>query len=324
VLTEYSEKEFREAVEKKLKKKVSDDSWKLVIETLEHEPYGKYDVLEAFGLLSKYTSLFLDTVKTKGKKGKKAGKQEKIRRLELFYWLYYWLLGWQHGWYGQDSRAKKLESWAEKYREILGFHKPVALNELKDALVGLGAKETPPSGYRIFYPRCPVYLGYIDVGILYCPRDAQLLKKVCVMVDTLVNSLEWHPAEVLAFLFCNITPLGRESVPRIYKQGKEITIKVRPNMKPDALARLYSKVRSGVIREIRGIKGKTARPRQASLRVQTLLDFTLENSELRGDARLREWNEKYPHWRYGNVHSLNAVISRAAKKELGRMELGIS
>ena len=318
-MTEYSEKEFREAIEQKLGKKVPDHIWGKVMDDLAGEPYGKYDVLETSFIISKYAPELERTRKPRGRKGKKVEERKKVVGLQLLHWK----LGWFYLGKYEDINAGAVRDVLKKYREILGFSEPVRLSELKEVLIGLGAKETPP-GLKVFYPQRPKRGEHVDVKFLYYRwRDNTVLRSMCETIDSLVNRLDLHPAEALAFLLCDITPLKRSIFPRVYRQGEEITIKVSPNIKPDALAKLYSEVRSEVIRQIRGVKGKTARPRQASERVQKLLDFSFETN-LKGEALLRVWNDKYPHWRYGTVHSLNVVISRAAKKELDRMELGIS
>jgi len=319
VLIYNTEDELRVAVEKKIGRGFSADEW-VEVRPYWNEPYDNGDLNEVVKCAK---TKFRKLPKTSKSKGRKSKKKEVIESLQRYYWYADWVF--QKGLLPdyRDRRVKDLDSMAVGFREKLGLRNPVRLGELRDILIGLGAKETPP-GLRIVYPRRPDDGDYIDVGFLYYDwRKNELLHAVRNLADVLVNWSDWHPAEAIAFLFCNRRPLSRD-IPRVYRQGKEITIKVGLDVKPDALAKLYSRTRTNVIREIRGFVGKTARPRQASLRVQTLLNFSLDNPTFKGDELRRIWNEKYPHWQYGSVHSLNAVISRAAKKELSRIDLGIS
>lgn len=321
MLTYDTEEELRVAVEKKLGDKLSDDAWE-EIEPYWASPYDNGDVEEIFNHAK---TKFRKLGKTRRSKEKRSKQKEVIKNLQRYYWYADWIFYPKIGIPGyRDRRGKDLESLGARFRETLGLSNIVPLRKLKEVLMGLGAEETP-RGSTIFYPQRPWSGEYIDVKCLYYHwRKLPLLHNVRKLADILANGLDWHPAEAIAFLFCNMRPISRDVFPRVYKQGKEITIKVSPDIKPDALARLYSGVRTEVIREIRGVKGKTARPRRASLRVQKLLDFGLENPKLKGEALLRAWNERYPNWQYEGVHSLNVVISRAAKKELDRMKLGIS
>jgi len=304
VLTEYSEEEFRGAVERKLKHKVPDAMWMILVDTLDGGPYGRWEVLEAVFQIRKYGSEFERRPERRGKKDK---EREKIIKLELLSRRLYW---WE-----QDPRARRWSFRAKKCREILGLSEPIPLTDIEDVLISFGAKKTVLPR-KVFYPRQPVYRQYVDVGVLYYdPWRAELLSKVCDWANCLVNGLNWHPAEAIAFLLCDTVPPRRE-IPacRFYRQGGEITIKVAPNAKPEALARLYSQVRNEVIKDIRGIKGKRARPRALSLRVRTLLGFCRASPTLRGEELRRAWKEKYPSWEYGTVHSLSAVLSRAKKR----------
>jgi len=318
VLTYDTLGELKIAVENRLGYKLSDDEWGKV-KPYWSDPYGNGDVVE----IAKTAKLkFRRPAKTRRSKGRRSKNKEVIENLQRYYWYADWLfrpMGPLPDY--RDHRAKDLGYLATDFRALLGLSSPVRLDKLKEVLMELGAKDNPP-GLKISYPQQPQDGDYISVGFLYYDwRRNKLLHNVHTLANHLANVLNWHPAEVTAFLFCNKQPLSRD-IARVYKQGREITIKVGPNVQPDAVAKLYSKARNEVIKEIRGIKGKTARPRRLSLRVRTLLDFSLENPALKGEELRRVWNEKYPHWEYGSVHSLTVVISRAAKKELSRMNLG--
>lgn len=304
MLTQYSDTEFRGVVERRLKYEVPDDTWTIVGSVLDGGPYGQWDVAEAAFLIRKYDSGFESRPKPRRRRGKKDKEREKINKLELLRWRLYW---WE-----QDPRAKAFRFRAKKYREILGLSEPIPLTDLEDMLTSFGAKKTVLPR-KVFYPRQPEYGQYVDVGVLYYhPWRAELLSKVCDLANGLANGLNWHPAEAVAFIFCDTVPSRRE-IPRVYRQGNEITIRVRPNLKPESLARLYSEVRNEVIKEIRGIKGKRARPRALSEGVRTLLDFCRENPTLRGEELRRAWKKEYPSWEYGTAHSLSVVLSRAKK-----------
>lgn len=309
--------DLRSAVQQRIRQRLSDDEWDEV-RPYWSEPYENGDVKEIARLARER---FGKSPRAGRSKVRKSERRKAVGELQRYYWYADWVF--QAGFPDyRDRRAKNLEALATGVRETLGLHNPVRLCQLREVLMGLGAEESPP-GLRIPYPRRPDDGDCIDVCCLYYDwRKKEVLHNVCRLAEMLANQLGWHPAEAIAFVFCSKNPLSAD-VPRVYRQGKEITIKVPLDAKPEALARMYSRARTGAIREIRGVTGKTARPRRASVRVQTLLDFCIENPELKGDRLRTAWNSRYPDWQYGSAESLNAVVSRAAKRELRRMDSAI-
>ena len=305
MLTFNTKAELRRAVESKLRYKLSNDTW-MMAQPDWGPPYDGEDMREVLNAIRKDASE--SEIPARMRRGaKKAKDREKVEKLELYHWRLYW--------FTQDPRAKGKANqfWAQRCRKILGLSEPIPLAVLEGMLRRLGAKETVYSR-KVFFPRRPEHGEYVEVGFLYYhPPRAQILSKVCDIVDVLVNNLGWHPAEALAFLLCDIAPV-RPEVPRIYKQGREITIKVRPNVKPESLARLYSEVRNETIKEIRGIRGKRARPRALSERVRMLLDFCRRNPTLKGEKLLTAWEKEHYSWRYTDSRSISVVLSRARKK----------
>lgn len=204
----------------------------------------------------------------------------------------------------------------EFIRKILGLNEAVKLQELRDTLIRLGAKNSSDEGmFAIVYPFVLTEVANVpvwEVDRVYFTPEANRLAPItylyCV-VNSYAQLLNCHPVVALAYILCDV-PLRHHDI-LIIIEGSRIEIVVNhPEASAEAVRKLYSLVRNSMIREIREVKGRWARPRSSTRRIVALGKFVIDNPDLKWSELVEKWNAEHPGWEYKNVNSMAAAYSR--------------
>lgn len=209
-----------------------------------------------------------------------------------------------------------LRSNAEFIRKILGLDNIVKLENLRDMLLKLGAKSSSEEGiFAIVYPFLLTEVAKVhvwEVDRVYFTPEAHRLIPVMYLysvINTYAELLNCHPIVALAFILCDV-PIHRDDI-LIIIEGSRIEIVINhPEASAEAVRKLYSLVRNSMIREMREVRGKWARPRSSTRRIVALGKFVIDNPNLSWNELVKKWNAEHPGWEYKNVNSMAAAYSR--------------
>lgn len=220
----------------------------------------------------------------------------------------------------EESFLGRLRSNAEIVRKILGLDNTVRLEDLRDVLLNLGAKTSSEEGiFPIVYP---LHLDKVanvsvwEVDRLYFTPNAYRVSPIMYLysiTNQYAETLKCHPVVALAFLLCNI-PVRNEALLIIVERFRIEIVVNHPEASAEAVRKMYSLVRNSMIRSVREVRGKWARPRSSTRRVVTLGKFIVDNQGVGWEELLRKWNSEHPGWEYKNVNSMAAAYSRLKAK----------
>ena len=224
----------------------------------------------------------------------------------------------------EPPSVEYLRSSADLIRKILGLDNVVKLEGVKDTLLSLGAKSSSDEGiFAIVYPFLLTEVAKVrvwEVGRVYFTPESHKLTPIMYLysvINTYADLLNCHPVVALGFLLCD-APINREDI-LIIIEGSRIEIVVNhPEASAEAVRKLYSLVRNSMIREMREVRGKWARPRSSTRRIVALGKFVIDNPNLSWEELVKKWNAEHPGWEYKNVNSMAAAYSRLK----GRMRKG--
>jgi len=307
-----TERELRRAVERRLSSPIDDDQWEgLKPDVDEFGPFDDHDVAEILAGIPRKPRKPRDDTSWR--------LALAMREASMPY---------------NPARFRHL---AEDIRRHYGLAAPMPAEELRNALMGLGAEEALQEGSRVLL--IP-YVEPVDgVSNVYCvrylnvPEDVEIVGEGRQIVFThprvydlglAANELSWflgcHPALVLALILCDID-IGHVTC-LVYPRGitgnisdaARVTIDVSsPYVPPGEVKMAYSSARNAVIKRNRLSKGKWVRSRPLSTRTTRLLEYVSSHPEVGWKERLRAWNKLHPEWKYKDVNSMRTTYNRVNK-----------
>jgi hypothetical protein len=151
-------------------------------------------------------------------------------------------------------------------------------------------------------------------------RGSGVLDRLRILSEELSRSCTWMPAQATAFVLTNEEPAVVPLVCTVRKRSipalSRIELTIDPAMSPRELSEAYRKLRSQVV-------GR--RHRNLTVKHSTLAVF--RSSRPPGETfekSRREWNKKYPKWRYRAASTFGTHCAAALRRLLDPGQVSLS
>jgi hypothetical protein len=304
---EIEEGDYRwlEAQVKRFCPQITPEEWE-EIEPDWHEPYSEADVHEIMG---RWVKLRGGTTPTRRRRERKPSKVDTSlpQVSPKTIWLH---------------MRDRYEDW----RRHFGFSAPVKVEELRGALINLGATPDKDAvrgdgvfdwdfrAFELSYtsavkPLAPLVILY-ELESLYFSIHNHDLYFLMEYADLISNTHHCHLALALSVLLCDM-PLYDGIAIIFEKQTLKLEVASVYAIQPKTLAKAYSLGQREILNPASGQR----RRRTESIKTWLLWAYRQATPELTWQERWARWNSRSPEWRYDNAQSMVSAYTRARKTQ---------